>query len=429
MTVPVLPAILTLIVCAFATDDAPSDLRGYIVHAGEQNAALSAAWHRWQSAATATGGAGRWPEPTVTFAVFVESIETRTGPQQARIGVQQPLPWPGAIHARTDAAYAQADALQARWEAMGLDLRRQVAEVYWTLWEQRRIHRIHRDHLDVLQSLSTTVRARMEVGQATLADVQQVDLSLARLEDDILSLDETIGATEARLRALLGGDAPSRLPTDEPAPAPAVPSDARAVLWAATLAHPRFADADHRVDAADAVVRQLEINRRPGLSLGADYVLTGPSTMPDTPDSGKDALAIGMGVRVPLWQRSYAADISAAASSASAAEADRQALSDLAAAELDLALADVRDTARRTTITQHTLLPQADGAYQSLLGGYATGRTNVAQVLLAQRDLLVLRVDLERARASHARAWARLESISGRPVRRAPYPLSAESTP
>ncbi|MCA9570044.1 MAG: TolC family protein, partial [Myxococcales bacterium] len=62
-----------------------------------------------------------------------------------------------------------------------------------------------------------------------------------------------------------------------------------------------------------------------------------------------------------------------------------------------------------------TLLPVAEAAFEALLGELAAGTGGVADVLLAQRDLLDLRVDLVRARADHVRALARLAVAIGSP--------------
>ncbi|MGB1015568.1 MAG: hypothetical protein ACPG4T_15635, partial [Nannocystaceae bacterium] len=76
----------------------------------------------------------------------------------------------------------------------------------------------------------------------------------------------------------------------------------------------------------------------------------------------------------------------------------------------------------------NTLLPQAESAYGSVLGAYTTGQGSVAQTLLLQRDLLALRIELERAHADYARAWARLQQVTGRELHRAPTPRT-ESAP
>jgi hypothetical protein len=64
-------------------------------------------------------------------------------------------------------------------------------------------------------------------------------------------------------------------------------------------------------------------------------------------------------------------------------------------------------------VYESTLIPQADAAYSSVLGAYATGRGSVAATLLSQSDLLQLRIELEEIRAEHAAAWARLEEVVG----------------
>jgi outer membrane protein TolC len=45
---------------------------------------------------------------------------------------------------------------------------------------------------------------------------------------------------------------------------------------------------------------------------------------------------------------------------------------------------------------------------------YEVGRAGVSEVLLALEDELELRLELARARAEHALAWAELERLTGR---------------
>jgi outer membrane protein TolC len=80
---------------------------------------------------------------------------------------------------------------------------------------------------------------------------------------------------------------------------------------------------------------------------------------------------------------------------------------------VDGGLADLRDAQRRIELYEKTLVPQAETTFQAVLGGYQTGRSTVAAVILAQRDLLELQIEYARARAEHARAWTALEYIVG----------------
>ncbi|MEM6926010.1 MAG: TolC family protein, partial [Myxococcota bacterium] len=184
------------------------------------------------------------------------------------------------------------------------------------------------------------------------------------------------------------------------------------------LQHPELTAARSRVDASEGDVTVARSQRLPSGTVSADWIVTDPALDPSVVDSGKDAVAIGLGVRLPLWQRIHGARVRAAQATAT----EHQAVADQAqlalTARLDEARARVVDSVRHVTVVQQTLLPLAKATYSSLLGSYAVGDATVAQVLLAQRDLLELQVEEQDARAAHAVAWADLDERCGTDVPR-----------
>jgi outer membrane protein TolC len=392
------------------------ELAPYLQTALGQSPQLKAAYAAWDAEVRGIQGAATLPEPTLGLGVFLRSVETRVGPQQARISLQQSLPWPTELSGRHDAAVAQARIAQAQFDAVVLDVSAQVLNAYWTLWEVRETRRAHSAHVVVLEDLSTTLRARLETGSATLADVQQVDLTRARLEDSLLSLDAQERRAVARLRAVIGG-VPGELPTLQ---GPVVAQEPELNLDQVTemaSAHPLIGAAGAREDAAQAAVQVAQSQRAPGLTLGVDWMPTGPSAMDDV-ESGKDAVMLGVGFRIPLWQRAYAEDVRAMTAMQDLRAAQSQGLRVQLSAQVEDAYIRVVDGARRVDVVQYSLLPQAEGTYAALLGSYAVGKANVAQVLLAQRDLLELQVLLDREQAELERAWADLEQLCGTSLER-----------
>ena len=395
---------------ADAVLDGPAD---YLAVALDHSASVRAAWERWQAAERQVAVAGGLPEPTLSFAAFVQSVETRVGPQVGKVSLQQTIPWPGRTAAATDAATADARVARQGFEVAVLWVRHQVLDAYWALWLLRANRDVHVSHLAVLDDLSSTVRARVEVGEASLSDLQQVDLARARLAEDIASMEAAEHAAVATLRATLGLRSAEQLPTPLDPPDATLPTEDRSLLVARALAHPVLSQAQARVEGADARLRGRQAERLPGLAVGADWILTAPMTEAGTEQGGQDAVAVGVGLQLPIWQRRYASGISAAEASARAARADARGQADLAVSQLDATLAQVRDQARRVRVTDGTLLPQAEATYAALLGSWAVGEASVAQVLLAEKDLLELRIDGDRARVAHARAWAALDAICG----------------
>jgi outer membrane protein TolC len=279
----------------------------------------------------------------------------------------------------------------------------------------RALRKIHTEHLNVLRSLSESILARVEIGASSLSDQQQVDLSVARLEDMLAGMDQEEASAQAQLRASVGRRGTDALPTDERPLDARLPAEAEDTLENAALQHPLLQSLDHRAVAHEQTARALRAEALPSLSVGADWIITGQATMPDVPGSGKDAVIVGGGLSLPLWG-SYGENANAEQAEARATRSERIAYENRSLSELRTALAQVRDAVRRVDTYEHTLVPQAESAYSSVLGSYVTGRGTVAQALLAQRDLLDIRAELQRARADYSTAWARLEQVVGRAV-------------
>lgn len=389
----------------------------YVRVALEQSPELAAEFEEWRAAQRRIQLARRLPEPVISYTYFVRQVETRVGPQKHRIGVSQSFPWPTRLTAAADAASYQAMSARARYEAAALVVTRQVAERYWGLWLIERTREVQRDQQQLLQQLSDSARVRLEVGQGSLADLSQINLSLARVTDELSGLDEAQRKLRAELIATLGADRSMRTPITSPAPGLAVPAEDPEALQTSAAAHPSLKAFEAMAQSEQERAHAADAEAMPSFTLGADYIVTGEARMPGVPDSGKDAVLVMLGVQVPLWQSVYGTDADAARARSAALEARKNASQHTLAAALEGALSEIDDSARRVRLYETTLLPQAQAALGSVLGGFQAGTVNVAQVLMAQRDLLELELGRVRGQAAHAIAWARLEAIVGRPVR------------
>ena len=381
---------------------------------------VQAALARWEQSVAEIAGARALPNPQLMVQAFLLPVETRVGPQQAKLSLRQPLPWPGALVTGRDAAIAgaavEADALEAVVVSVAAEARR----AHWALWTLRQTTATHHRHLGVLDALAATLRARVETGQASVADLQQLELSRARLEEDLLSWEAREVEAEAALAQALGRRPGEALRTPAPPPPAGVPAASGAALEALALAHPDVALAAGRVRAAEAETRRRRALRAPDLSVGVDWILTGPAAMPGIEGSGRDALGISVGLELPLWQGTDTRAIQAAQAQGLAASADLVAAEQAAASGVAQAASRVRDGARRVERLEVRLLPLAQSAYDALLGAYTAGEAGVAQLLLAERDLLALEVERETARGALEIAWTELEARCGETLARRP---------
>lgn len=388
-------------------------LQTYLIYAMSRSPELRADFERWRAAIERIAVARRLPAPTLSFGVFLRSVETRVGPQRLRLSIRQSFPWPTRLSAASDAAAHRARAAEARLEGRALALRHRVAEIYWRLWLVERVHRLKIDQEDLLEMLTALVRGRIETGQADLAELAQVELLLDGHRDHHGVHAEARIALEAELRAAIGAPAELPTPITDAAPPFGLPAASAQTLLGWVLAHPRLARLERLAQAADAAADAEDALRYPSLGLGLDWIETGEAADPSMPQSGLDPLIVSVSVSLPIWG-GYGAGVEAARADAAAERAGYEALALEADAALRGRLAQLRDTRRRALLHRDLLVPRGLSAWEATLGAYQVGRSGIAAILLVQRDLLAHQIALEQARIEHALGWAALEDLVGR---------------
>ena len=406
-----------------AQDETPAEmeatldgsLNGYLAFALARSPELRASFERWRAATMRISQARRIPEPIVKYSYYVRSIETRVGPQQHKLSLMQSFPWPTALSAGADAASEAARAAERRFDAEALGVKQAVADAYWRLWLLQEVHHLKNEHDIVLETLAGTVRGRVRTGAASLADLNQVELGIARHHDHHGAHREERRVATADLLRAIGATVREQGVDATDMPFEGLPSEGEDALRQAARQHPRIEVAELMASASDSRVRAEAAERAPSLLAGLDWIVVGEAPTL-VGKSGQDAVIVTAGLSVPLWGRNYRDAMSAARAEGAAYRADRDAAVQTADAQLVAAMSAVRDAQRRTDLYRHTLIPQAETTFQSVLGGYQSGRSTVASALLVQQDLLELQLELALSRAHHARAWAVLEAVVGHPV-------------
>ena len=400
------------------TPHALGSLRSYIASAFANSPELRASYEEWRASLEGPAQARRFPDLVLTYGGFIRAVETRVGPQRHRLGVMQWFPWPTRLNAGRDAAAFAAVSAQQRFEAFALDVAAQVARAYWKLWFIQKNQVVQQAQREVLLSLSQQVRARLESGTIGLADLVQVDLSISRISDVIAGLRESERSATAELVRVIGAESgtPTPIVPEQDPPSALLPASEVSELKDAAVAHPRVAAMGSMSEAAEERARAAKGERGPSIGLGLDWIITGDGIDPAIPKSGQDAVVGVVALKVPVSGGAYKAAQQQAKIEGAMYRSRERAARDRAVAELEQALANLRDAVRRVLLYETTLVPQAETTYSSTLDGYQSGRSSLAEVLIAEKDLLELALGLFQAHASYGVSWAELERVVGRPV-------------
>ena len=400
--------------CLLGTAVCAADLQEvqeYIDEALRVNPGLSASRLAMGAVEEDARAAGALPDPMISYGHFVESVETRVGPQEARIGVSQGFPWFGKRDVqRRIAAHQVLDAQeQVRQSQHALAYR--VSVLFYDLLYVRRSAGISRETIEVLKRVEAVARARVKSGGAASAALSaQVELGL--LNDQLQTLMSRDQSLSAQLNALLGRPlTEARLISDRDEPE--VTLDPDVLLKRVVESNPSLLKAGVQVGRTSVLKELAAKEARPDFVVGLDYVVTGDAENPSMPDSGKDAVMARVGLTLPLWGgRNDARRESAAVRHRAAQDAyrDREAVLE---AQAVTAIESWKDATRRRALYKDSLIPQSEQALRVAEEGYAGGKVDFLTVMEAERQHLKFQLALARAQADVGIAHARIVELVG----------------
>ncbi|MHC4253141.1 MAG: TolC family protein, partial [Planctomycetota bacterium] len=273
------------------TLDENSGLPDLLAYAALRSPGLEAVFLEWRAALERIPAAGALPDPRFAFGVFIREVETRVGPQRAKLGLMQPVPGLGKLSARSEVALREAELAEARYRAAKLQLFRRVEDAYWERWYLARAIAVADENLKLLSQLETVVRRRYTTGAVESSALTRVQVELGKLEDRLSELRDLRAPTAARLNAAVGRESGATLPWPpaEPAPRGGEMPGFEALAERVRSRNPELAGAALGVSRAEAALTLAERSGRPDFGVGLDYVFTGDAPA-GVPDGGKDAL-------------------------------------------------------------------------------------------------------------------------------------------
>lgn len=402
---------------AIASPDGSENLDDYLYLAGMHHPGLRAAFHRWQAALEKVPQSKAWPEPRLSYGVFLREVETRVGPQKQRFGITQRIPWPTKITQQGDVALRRAMVGKYRYEGEKLRLFYEVKKAYYEYYYLARSIAVVEDNLKLLKNLEAAVRARYKAGSAKQPALIQTQIELGKLEDRLNSLKALQPALEAKLNSAIGWDSDTHIPWPESEPEEPPPLDEETLRSTLLEYNPALDAARQEIQAAHAEKELSGEAYWPDFNVGATYIQTDRRNDADPRDNGKDPFLLTFEVSLPLWYKSYDAGGREADARILEARAQRDDLENRLSATLSTVLYYYEDAGRKLDLFRSTLVPKAEQALKTAQSAFSSGTSGFLEMIDAERHLLEFRLLAERAQIDRNIRFAELEMLCGRSLR------------
>jgi outer membrane protein TolC len=377
---------------------------------------LQAAEHRVRALAEESSSEGGLPAPELMVQLWQIPLSRPYAigdAGMAMVGLQQSFPAPGSLGAKADAKAHEARAEAAMALIRARDLIRSVDHAFVDYTEATSRHRVHVDHQQVMQRVVEVARARY-AASGSLADVAQAETELARLEADLVTDRSGIETARARLNGLLSRDpaVPLGEPVQPEVSGMGLPPEQ--VVASARAHRPDVQAADEKREAAAAQARGSEREAKiPSFTVAALYFApVGPMPV--------HGYGVNLSMTLPwLWgARSHraAADTEMLAAERSEAEDTRVRV----ATEVGGAAGAAKGAERRYATLLEKALPASQRALDASQAGYVASRGDLVSLLMAERSVVDVRMELVMARATLDHALVDLDWAAGMRLPRQP---------
>jgi cobalt-zinc-cadmium efflux system outer membrane protein len=397
-------------------NEAIATLSEYLTQAALSNEELKAAFYRWKAALEKVPQVKSLPDPRFTFDYFIRSVETRTGPQQARFQLAQTFPWFGKLSLKGDMATQEASAVKAEYDALKLKIFFEVKNAYFEYGYLAKAVEITRENIELLRYLESVARARYSAGATPYADVIRTQVELEKLEDRLKTLVDLRMPIMAKLIAAMNMPVDSVLPWPEDVPVMVIGITDDELFQQLPEHNPRIKKFEYLEAKEQAGIELAQKDYYPDFTLGLQTIATGDAVIPGISDSGEDPIIASVSINLPVWWDKRRAAVSEAHSRRLSAKTGNQAVQDTLRADMQLALYKYRDARRKIDLYQNTLIPKAEQSLAVTLEAFQAGLRSSLDLIDAEKTLLEFGLAHVRALADQAQSFARLEMFLGKEI-------------
>ena len=391
-------------------------LNRYLKTAAENNPGLRARFNQYLAALEVAPQVGTLPDPQFAFGYFIQPVETRVGPQNAKISLTQMFPWFGTLGAREEAAIQQAKVKYETFEDAKSKLFYDVKATYYNLYfTEKAIEKIG-ENIDILNSFSKLALIKVEAGLASAVDELRIKMEIADLENQLALLRDKYFVQVVNFNNLLNVEENSIVEITDS-------------LWTEEFSFNKQSILDsiyannHTLQSYDfqfqSFVSKENASRKSGLpnfSIGVDYIFIGKSENPalEASQSGKDAVLFPkIGLTIPLYRKKYNAMVNEAVYLQKSVTEQKVEKKNVLETLFEKTNKNYNDAGRRLELNKRQSI-LALQAMQILQTEYSTQNKNFEEILRMERRLLKYTLELEKARADKNAAIAFMEYLMGK---------------
>jgi len=395
----------------------PEKLADLLAEAERNNPQIQAARHSVDAARQVPSQVSTLPDPQAVlqhvsvgsprpFAGYTNSDFAYLG-----LGLSQDIPYPGKLRLRGEIARKDADVAQQRYESVRRSIQSQLKSAYVQLsYLTKRIAILISDG-ELLRQVEQAAEARYRSGMGSQQEVLQAQIERTKLLREITMNQLEAGKAQAALKQLLNRS--QSAPDIEAEPLSETPAAQTydELLNAAKANNPEIAGAKEMIARQGLQVDLAKKDFYPDFNLQYMWQRTDPAQF-------RAYYMLTLGVRIPIYRsRRQQPELAQAQADQNRARSESEMQTQQIAFALRKEFLTQEKSAELLKIYREGLIPQAHAELQAGMAAYQSNRQDFQALLASFLDVLKLDAEYWQTLAEHETAWARIEEMTGLPLR------------
>jgi len=386
-------------------------LDNYLQIAAENNSDLKASYTEFEAALQRVNQVNALADPRLSFGYFISPIETRVGPQRAKLSLSQVFPWFGTLKAKENRANYFAE---AKYQAFINDRNKlffEVNKAYYPIYEVKQHLQLLSENLEILKTYKRLATSSFENNRGSMVDVIRVDIMIENAETELMILKDQIVPLQVRFNRLLNRS--DTLPLDIADKIKLTIIEKGYRRDSLLVANPMIESLELQQKAMQESELIARKNALPQFGVGLDYAFIGERSDVSIPDNGKDAFMPMVSVSLPIFRKKYTSAISEAKLGQQAIEYRKETIENELITKYENASFQLKK-AEDLIGLYNVQIKKTEQLIQLLYSAYSNSAKDFEEVLRMQQQLLKYQMNKATAEKNHQIALAEIEYLTSK---------------
>ena len=379
--------------------------------ASENNPLLKAKYAEFEAALQKVAQVNSLPDPTFSFGYFISPVETRLGPQQAKLGLTQMFPWFGTLKTAGNVQALQAEAKYQEFLNAKNELYMQVKSAWYPIYEVNQKIRLQEENRVILSSYKQLATTGFKNDKGSMVDVIRVDIMIENTDTEIKLLQDQLQPFNVQFNKLLNRPDSLVIQVEQDLTLIEIPLNYRKDSLLAN--HPLLQSLDLKMKSAQEAEELSKKQGLPKLGVGLDYVFIGDRTDMAVPDNGKNVIMPMISMSIPIYRRKYNAATKEAQFKQEAIANYKTNTENTLVSNYEMAWFEL-EKARQLVELYKAQTLKTNQAISLLETAYSNSGKDFEEILLMQQELLKYQIATATATKAFYVALAKLDYLTSK---------------